>query len=278
MIKLRVVIGYFSISEMEWLKKTKNLNERNNYGGVKSKIYNGVHQMTNQELKTLPSISIIEDIMDGMLDVVGTSDMEGRITQINNAVEAWGYKKEDLIGKPVSEFIAMRSLPKLGDERKKTLEMGAVRNLELIGLRKAGSEFPVLVNVTLLRDSEGKPGGRIFAVRDITERKPAGEALQEREKQYRAIFNAAMDSFLICDSRGNVVEVNPQACKTYGYSYEEFMKLSGKEVVHPDYYPLFEQFLRAVQTTGEFHAESVDVRKDGSPMNIEVRGRMFDYK
>ncbi|MGB2841296.1 MAG: PAS domain-containing protein [Halobacteriota archaeon] len=234
--------------------------------------------MTNQELKTLLSISIIEDIMDGMLDVVGTSDMEGRITQINNAVEAWGYKKEDLIGKTVSEFIALRSLPKLGDERKRTLEMGAVRNLELIGLRKAGSEFPVLVNVTLLRDREGKPGGRIFAVRDITERKQAEGAIQEREKQYRAIFNAAMDSFLICDSRGNVVEVNPQACKMYGYSYEEFMKLSSKEVVHPDYYPLFEQFLRDVQTTGEFHAESVDVRKDGSPMNIEVRGRMFDYK
>lgn len=136
--------------------------------------------MTNQELKTLPSISIIEDIMDGMLDVVGTSDMEGRITQINKAVEAWGYKKEDLIGKPVSEFIAMRSLPKLGDERKRTLEMGAVRNLELIGLRKAGSEFPVLVNVTLLRDSEGKPGGRIFAVRDITERKRVEAALLKK--------------------------------------------------------------------------------------------------
>ncbi len=112
---------------------------------------------------------------------------------------------------------------------------------------------------------------------EIIERKCAEEALRESEKQYRGIFNAAMDSFLICDFNGNVVEANPQACATYGYSYEELMRLSGKDVVHPDYYHLFEQFLRDVQTTGEFHAESVDVRKDGTPFNIEVRGRMFDY-
>jgi PAS domain S-box-containing protein len=112
---------------------------------------------------------------------------------------------------------------------------------------------------------------------EIIERKRVEEALRESEKQYRGIFNAAMDSFLICDFNGNVVEANPQACATYGYSYEELMRLSGKDVVHPDYYHLFEQFLRDVQTTGEFHAESVDVRKDGTPFNIEVRGRMFDY-
>jgi PAS domain S-box-containing protein len=77
---------------------------------------------------------------------------------------------------------------------------------------------------------------------------------------------------------GNIVEANPQACKMYGYPYEELIKLSGKDIVHPDYYHLFEQFKRDVQMTGEFHTESVDVHKDGTTFDIEIRGAGFDYR
>ncbi|GAF77363.1 unnamed protein product, partial [marine sediment metagenome] len=104
------------------------------------------------------------------------------------------------------------------------------------------------------------------------------EAIRVSEAQYRGIFDSATDSFLIFDFDGNIVEVNPQACKMYGYPYEELLKLSGKEIVDPDYHHLFEQFKRDVQTTGEFHAESVNVRKDGATFNTEVKGNKFDYK
>ena len=104
------------------------------------------------------------------------------------------------------------------------------------------------------------------------------KALRESESQYRSIFDSATDSFLIFDTDGNIVEANIQACKMYGYPYEELIKLSGKDIVHRDYCHLFEQFKRDVQRTGEFHAESVDVRKDGSTFDIEVRGTLFNYK
>ena len=127
-----------------------------------------------------------------------------------------------------------------------------------------------------------EPEERIIAVtvisKEITDRKQMEEALRESEAQYRGIFNSATDSFLIFDLDGNIVEANPKACKMYGYPYEELIKLSGKDIVHPKYYHLFEQFKRDVQTIGEFHAESVDVRKDGSIFNIEVEGSIFDYK
>nr|QNO55307.1 protein-glutamate methylesterase/protein-glutamine glutaminase [Methanosarcinales archaeon ANME-1 ERB7] len=104
------------------------------------------------------------------------------------------------------------------------------------------------------------------------------KALRESESQYRSIFDSATDSFLIFDTDGNIVEANIQACKMYGYPYEELIKLSGKDIVHRDYCHLFEQFKRDVQRTGEFHAEAVDVRKDGTTFDIEVRGTLFNYK
>ena len=113
---------------------------------------------------------------------------------------------------------------------------------------------------------------------EIEKRKSAEQAQQEMEQQYREIFNSSTDAFLIFDMRGNIKEANPQACKMYGYKYKELLKLSGKDIVHPDYYHLFETFKRDVQTAGEFQSESVDVHKDGTFFDIEVKGAEIIYK
>ena len=103
------------------------------------------------------------------------------------------------------------------------------------------------------------------------------EQLEASEARYSGIFNSTTDSLIIFDDNGMIVEANPQACSMYDYSYEEIVKLSGRDIVHPDYHHFFEQFEKDIQTTGEFHAESVDVRKDGSAFNVEVSGSMFNY-
>jgi PAS domain S-box-containing protein len=97
-------------------------------------------------------------------------------------------------------------------------------------------------------------------------------------RKYRGIFEATSDGLLIFDLNGTIVEANLAACSMYGYPYEELIGLSGKEIAHPDYYHLFEDFKRQVKAGGRFSAQSVDLRKDGSPINVEVHGASFSYK
>jgi len=113
---------------------------------------------------------------------------------------------------------------------------------------------------------------------DITEQKRAEEELREREVQFRSIFESTSDAVLIFDFDGTIIEANPAACKMYGYSYEELIGLSGKDIARSDHYHIFEDFKRQVKTSGRFSAQSVDLRKDGSPIHIEVRGASFSYK
>jgi PAS domain S-box-containing protein len=114
-----------------------------------------------------------------------------------------------------------------------------------------------------------------YFVTYITERKKAEEELRKREEQYHGIFDSATDGLLIFDREGRITEANPTACRMYGYAHAELTALSGKDIVHPDYYYLFEDFKHQVRVTGQFHAESVDVRKDGSTFDIDVRGTTF---
>ena len=74
---------------------------------------------------------------------------------------------------------------------------------------------------------------KIFAVRAAAEieRLAASEALQRSEASYRAIFETAEDAIFIHDwDSGGIIDVNPKACETYGYSHAEMMRLTVADV------------------------------------------------
>ncbi|HYR00058.1 MAG TPA: PAS domain S-box protein, partial [Casimicrobiaceae bacterium] len=61
---------------------------------------------------------------------------------------------------------------------------------------------------------------------DINERKRAAEALRASEASYRAIFDATEDSIFVHDPiTGAILDVNPKACATFGYTREEFRQI-----------------------------------------------------
>ena len=194
--------------------------------------------------------------------------------------EIFGCSRKDILQRKPYEFSPPHQLD--GRESKeKALEKinatfaGKPQFFEWKHSKLDGTLFNAEVSLNRI-EVEGKPMIQAI-VRDITKRKQIEETLRESEAQYHGIFDSATDSFLIFDIDGNIVDANPQACKMYGYPYGELIKLSGKDIVHHDYCHLFEQFKQDVQTTGEFHAESVDVHKDGTPFSIEVRGSAFNY-
>ncbi len=129
-----------------------------------------------------------------------------------------------------------------------------------------------------IKNESGEIYRIVGVTEDITERKQIEETLRKSEEQYRSIFNSVTDCLFIFDMEGRIVEANTAACQTYGYSYEELIGLSGKDIVHPDYHHLFEDFKQQVKAGGRFHALSVDVHKDGSTFDVEVRGTTFNFK
>ncbi|MCK5222880.1 MAG: response regulator, partial [Candidatus Aminicenantes bacterium] len=86
-----------------------------------------------------------------------------------------------------------------------------------------------------------------FEKKELEEKnREAEDALRKGEEQYRGVFEAATDSFLVFNLNGEIVEANPAACKIYGYPYEELIGLTGKDIVHSDYYNEFKNFKEAV--------------------------------
>ncbi len=138
-------------------------------------------------------------ILDTALDSIITSDETGRITEFNAAAEsAFGYKKQDVIGRQMSDLIIPhRYRERHRDGMKRYLATGEAhvlgRRIEIEALRADGSEFPVelaIVRVPL-------PGPAFFTayIRDLTERKRL-EAEQARLLKESEEANRAKSEFL----------------------------------------------------------------------------------
>ncbi len=113
--------------------------------------------------------------------------------------------------------------------------------------------------------------------KDIAERMRSAEALRVSEASYRAIFDAAEDAIFVHDIKtGAIVDVNPKACASFGYTREEFRELdmgtlsSGERPYRQR--EAAELFIRAAageQLRIEWHSRS----KDGSLHWHEVFGK-----
>src|SRR4030042_2739362 len=99
-------------------------------------------------------------------------------------------------------------------------------------------------------------------------------ALQESEEKYRAIFNTAKDSIFINDETGNFIDVNPAAWKSLGYSKEELLKLSNKEIELEAVGYEASQKVRDT-SAGKVMFEVNQKRKDGSFLPVEITKTFF---
>jgi PAS domain S-box-containing protein len=150
-------------------------------------------------------------------------------------------------------------------------------------VRKDGTVFQVEVLGTRFM-YRGKPHF-LAVVRDITEQLQAEvvrtrliASLQEKEEQYRSIFEATRDALLINHLDGALIEANIAAYKMHGYSYEEFINLNPTQYIHPNFHLKLKDFFETIKAGGEYRIQSVNVRKDGSTFPVDVLGIGFTYK
>src|SRR5215211_3174886 len=126
--------------------------------------------------------SRLRAMLEAALDAVVTMDAAGRVTGWNHAAEAiFGYSAGEAAGRDMAELIvppSLRAAHRRGLAR--FLETGEPvildRRLELTGLHKNGTEFPIELAITRI-DLPGPPSFTGY-LRDITDRKRADDELR----------------------------------------------------------------------------------------------------
>lgn len=195
------------------------------------------------------------------------------------AEEVGGYQLKPL--EYASKFVHPEDREIVELETRKAMEAtdpNFHRHLEHRILYADGGVGYISVTFFITKDNQGRTVKTFGINQDITQQKKIEKELLDKETQYRAIFEAANDGFLIFDLNGVIREANSAVCQMYGYPYEEMIGLTGKDIITPEYYHLFDKFLNETSSGGSFCCESIDRRKDGSTFHSEVRSNAFKFK
>lgn len=154
-----------------------------------SKIVRDITAQKQAEREIAESQARKAAILDTALDCIIICDHEGKIIEFNPAAEqTFGHRREDVVGREMSEIIippSLRLRHRQGMERfVKTGQSHILgKHLTLTGLRADGGEFPVEFAVTQI-PSDGQPVFTAY-LRDITERKRMEDALNETANALR---------------------------------------------------------------------------------------------
>jgi PAS domain S-box-containing protein len=121
----------------------------------------------------------LENLLENANDVIYTLDAEQRFTYINSKVETWGYKKDELIGRP---YLSVLSKRHRGRRLKSTLDIGTKQVYEVEVVTRSGQVREVMVSVSPLHDPDDGILGVLGIARDITETKKLEQQIRNSEK------------------------------------------------------------------------------------------------
>ena len=224
--------------------------------------------------RTLELRRILETSVDGIV----ITDTSGCIVQINSAVEKMlEYSKDEIVGKNIWELMplddkdhekAVRIIKKLKIKERMT-------GVEQVWKRKDGNLFHVELNLSILKDAEGNTTGAMASIRDITDRKRAGEEIKDSEERYHSLIENAIDAIISVNEEGVIVTFNKKAEEMYGYDREEILGKSVLLLVPPQYREkqkeAMEKFkeVKASKVIGRT-VETKGFRKDGREFPVET--------
>jgi len=124
-------------------------------------------------------------LLESAPDPIIAVDRYGRIVLINAQAErTFGYVRDDLLGQSMEILVPERLRQKCQKMRtaffREPQKQALGKGLELQGLRKDGTEFPVEINLSLLETADGVWGSA--AVRDLTERRKLEDQFRQAQK------------------------------------------------------------------------------------------------
>ena len=203
-------------------------------------------------------------------DAIFVTQPDGVIRAANpRASELFGYSEAELIGRKVEALVPERFRRHHPTHREnyhahpRARQMGAALNL--FGLRKDGTEFPVDIMLKPMMSEDG-PVVLSF-VRDATEQRAAQDELRRQDQLTRSIIDSVRDyAIYLLDRDGHIVTWNSGGERIKGYSSEEilgkhfsrFFTQEDVESGHPA------KLLQLASERGRYEEEGWRVRKDGS--------------
>jgi PAS domain S-box-containing protein len=232
------------------------------------------------ELELKQQSDLLGTITDNATGALFMMDERGHCTFMNPAAEAMiGFSLDEIRDRPLHDAIHHhhpdgrpypihecpidRALP----------EDFSVRAHEDVFFRKNGEMFPIVCAAAPIFAEDGRPIGTVVEVRDVTEEKRAGEALEHSEKRYRSLVEATASIVWNTPANGEFGGDQPGWQEFTGQSAAEYRGWGWIEKIHPDDRArTAAAWQEALEQRSTYEVEHRVCRRDGEWRHMVARG------
>ena len=175
--------------------------------------------------------ALLRAIFESMPEAYMRADMQGRFVLVNpSAARLYRYDSpSEMIGLSVDELYAEPGVRAGLLERLRSRD----RIVDFVALSrcKDGSTFWASLNAQVVRDASGSMIGTEGYVRDVTERKAAGEALRRSEARFQKAFEHSPDAIALNRMKdGLYIDVNQGFLELTGYERNDLIGRTSLEM------------------------------------------------
>lgn len=213
-------------------------------------------------------------------DAVITTDIEGRITELNKVAESFtGWARDEALGQPLERVFNI-----INEVTRRPVDNPAVRALRdgvIVGLanhtvliKKDGTECPIDDSAAPIRNEQGHVSGCVLIFRDVT-----AQRLAERDKASQlitarllaAIVESSNDAIISKSLDGIIQSWNAAAERLFGYTAEEAVGQHISLMIPPDRLAEEDQISGNLRAGNRIeHFETERVRKDGQRIIVSL--------
>ncbi len=211
-------------------------------------------------------------LSEASFEAIFVSERGVCLDQNRTAENMFDYTQAEAVGRYAAEWIAPEDRQLVEDN----MRSGTEEPYEATALRKDGTTFPAEIQARMVDYKERRV--RMTALRDITDRKRAAEALSESEEKYRNLVDRANDGVIISQD-GLAKFVNARMGEILGFTTDEMTNSPILDYVHPD-----DRAKVAEIAQKRIQGEDVDemyeivgIHKDGHGVNIEINSGTIVY-
>jgi two-component system, cell cycle sensor histidine kinase and response regulator CckA len=216
-----------------------------------------------------------ETTLESIGDAVIAVDATSRVQFMNPAAErltAW--KRAQAIGQPLDQVFSVideATGKPLNSPVPRAVQEGTLVVDNTLLLTRDARRLPIDSSAAPLRNQQGETLGAVLAFRDVTPRREAQRQLEDSERRYRLLFDSNPHPMFVYEVGSlKFLEVNHAAIEHYGYSREEFLGMTLREIRPLEDVPALLRDAESAAENKQLEGTRRHQKKDGAIIYVEI--------
>lgn len=160
-------------------------------------------------------------------------DINGNITKVNAAVcQMLGYREDELLNKHFLDVTDSKQKAESEINYEKLIS-GEVKSVQVEKqyIHKECRLVDVILSVSIVNDSKGKPHHLVAQIDDVTLKKRAEVKLQKSENRFRALYDGTPAMFFTINQDNTIASVNKYGAEKLGYRVNDLIARSTMDII-----------------------------------------------